>query len=964
MPTTYVALDVEATGMNPEADRIIEIAAIKFTVDGVVDRWETLVRPGMAVPFAVTSLTGITQRQVDAAPPFAVVAPTLRAFLRDHPIVGQSVEMDVAMLQAAGLKLTNPVVDTFELAALLLPQLPAYGLTAVASALAIADAHADRHRASIDADLARRVFLGLWERLLEFEADTLGEVTQLTAGTGWPLHRLFVDAQRVKTRESFGASLGGIMRSAMGAGDATSTELPYLFPRRRVEPLEPTGDTAPLEVDALAGLLAPDGAFAAHFPNYQYRVEQEEMLRAVATAFRDGGQLLVEAGTGTGKSLAYLIPAVATAVKRGEAVVVSTKTIQLQDQLYHKDIPTVRLALAALAAAEGAGRGVPGDFRAALLKGRANYICLQRWLALRRGPALPKGEVRTLVKILLWLQTTETGDRAELRLLPGEEVTWARVMATPETCAPMTCQYHRRGLCFLARARREAEAAHVIVVNHALLLSDMATNSQVLPPYKHLIVDEAHRLEDEATAQLGYVVTRQAVSDALDLLSRGGPSRPEGLLPNCVTRLRVSKAPVTTQQAAERIASELQTTITAARSAGLVVFQRALAFVESQENQRGQHDARLRLTASLRRLAAWEEVEAAWERLGQELARIALGLQEVTALVERLPAGSLVEHDELLADLMTAQRQNNDLRLRLNAVIANPDPETVYWCEVQRVNQEASLHAAPLHVGATLEAGLYQDRQTLVFTSATLTTSGGFGYVKERLNLQAARETRLGSPFDYQRAALLYLADDIPEPGQPGHQRQLDRALATLFLATEGRALALFTSYSALRATYHAIKGPLEAKGLLVLGQRIDGSPRQLLERLRGSGQAVVLGTASFWEGVDVVGDALSVLVITKLPFQVPNDPVFAARSEQFTQPFNEFAVPQTILTFKQGFGRLIRSQTDRGVVAVLDRRLVTKSYGRSFLESLPPCTRRQGRAADLPRLAQAWLNGDDRQPG
>jgi DNA polymerase-3 subunit epsilon/ATP-dependent DNA helicase DinG len=230
--------------------------------------------------------------------------------------------------------------------------------------------------------------------------------------------------------------------------------------------------------------------------------------------------------------------------------------------------------------------------------------------------------------------------------------------------------------------------------------------------------------------------------------------------------------------------------------------------------------------------------------------------------------------------------------------------------------------------------------------------------VRERLGLTDAKELRLDSPFEYRRAALLYLSTDLPEPGQPRYQRLLDQALIALCQATEGRALVLFTSHSALRATYGGIKGPLEAKGILVLGQRIDGSPRQLLERLKQHGRAVVLGTATFWEGVDVVGDALSVLVITKLPFKVPTDPIFAARSELFDNPFQEYAVPQTILTFKQGFGRLIRSRVDRGVVAVLDRRLLTKSYGSSFLHSLPDCTQRQGEIEDLPRLARLWLAG------
>jgi DNA polymerase-3 subunit epsilon/ATP-dependent DNA helicase DinG len=961
--TVYVAFDLEATGMNPATDRIIEVAAVKFTLDRVLDRWQTLVRPGAPVPFAITTLTGLTQPQVNAAPPFAAVMPALRAFVRDHPIVGQSVELDLAMLRAAGLPLTNPPIDTFELAALLLPQLPTYSLGAVAAALGLPLPDGNAHRAIYDAELTRRVFGALWEKLLEFEADTLGEVVQLSAGAGWPLHRLFVEAQRQKTRDGFGASLGTVLRAAMRTRAGQPGELAYLIPRNRPEPLAPTGDATPLPVEAVAAALAPGAPFARRFPGFEHRPPQVEMLRAVARTFNDGGQLLVEAGTGTGKSMAYLLPAVALAVRRGETVVVSTKTIQLQDQLFHKDIPAVRSVLAALAGAgeAPAAAALPATFKAALVKGRANYLCLRRWFALRRAGALPKEEIRTLVKIILWLQGTDTGDRAELRLLPGEEITWARVMATPDACDAATCPFNRRGQCYLFRARREAEAAHIVVVNHALLLSDMVTSSQVLPPYKHLIIDEAHRLEDEATAQLGYSVDRRVVLEALDALARGASGRHEGLATDFVTQLRVSKAPVAVQQAADRAAAALIDAVAPARRAAGDLFAQLEAFAGEAAEQGDQYDPRLRLTKAVRQRPAWAAVERAWEDLSQHLAGIARHLSELAALLERLSARSVVAYESLAADLATAQRLNAELRLHLHSVIVNPDDHMVYWCEAVRAARTVTLHAAPLQVADTLAAGLYGDKQTVILTSATLATDQGFAYVRERLGLPEAAELQLPSPFDFPRAALLFLADDLPEPGRPGYQRRLETALVALCRATEGRALVLFTSHNALRTTYQAIKAPLEAQGILVLGQRIDGSPRQLLDRLRATGKAVVLGTASFWEGVDVVGDALSVLVITKLPFKVPTDPVFAARCELFDNPFTEYAVPQTILTFKQGFGRLIRSHTDRGVVAVLDRRLLSKSYGRAFLNSLPPCTVRQGGVDALPALAQAWLSR--RQP-
>ncbi|MGI8643800.1 MAG: ATP-dependent DNA helicase, partial [Thermomicrobiales bacterium] len=277
----------------------------------------------------------------------------------------------------------------------------------------------------------------------------------------------------------------------------------------------------------------------------------------------------------------------------------------------------------------------------------------------------------------------------------------------------------------------------------------------------------------------------------------------------------------------------------------------------------------------------------------------------------------------------------------------------------------ASLHAAPLHVGDVLQEQPFAPLQSAVLTSATITTDGTFDYVAERLGLEDADELLVPSPFDYERSTLLYLADDVPEPGQPGYQRQLQDTLVTLCEATRGRALVLFTSHAALQATAKAIKRPLEEAGIIVLAQRLDGSPRQLVERLRHTPNVVVLGTATFWEGVDIIGPALSLLVITKLPFAVPSDPVFAARGELFDNPFLEYAVPQAVLRFKQGFGRLIRSSRDRGVCAVLDRRVLTKRYGASFVQSLPDCSVTVGSAIDRPMAAMDWLDVDpDTEPG
>jgi DNA polymerase-3 subunit epsilon/ATP-dependent DNA helicase DinG len=294
--------------------------------------------------------------------------------------------------------------------------------------------------------------------------------------------------------------------------------------------------------------------------------------------------------------------------------------------------------------------------------------------------------------------------------------------------------------------------------------------------------------------------------------------------------------------------------------------------------------------------------------------------------------------------------------MRFQAIVVDPEPDVVCWVERSPTGDRASLHAAPLDVGAVLRDDLFAPLRSVVLTSATITTDGTFDFVNERLGLERPVELIVPSPFDYEQSTLLYLADDIPEPGAQGYAARLHATLVETCAATGGRALVLFTSHAALQQAAKAMKGPLEERGIIVLAQRIDGSPRQLIERLRHTDNVVVLGAATFWEGVDIVGPALSLLAITRLPFSVPSDPVFAARSELFDDPFGQYAVPQAILRFKQGFGRLIRSSHDRGVCAVLDRRVVSKRYGASFVHSLPDCSVTVGSAYDLPEAAAEWL--------
>ncbi|HNP70299.1 MAG TPA: helicase C-terminal domain-containing protein [Kouleothrix sp.] len=962
MDRTFIAIDVETTGLEAGTDEIIEIAAVKFNGSQVLETFQRLVKPRHSLPLKITRLTGISDAMLADAPRFPEVAPDLVRFVKTYPLIGHSVGFDLKMLQAQGMRFPQTAYDTFDMATLLMPHAPAYRLGALAAALGIA--HDEAHRALSDADVTRQVFLHLLARIEALDLASLAEISRLTAKLEWPLRDLFGEIERTKAKNVF-LDEG---RRPKDEGDAIAQGSSSALRPSSGEPtpLKPTGNTHPLDVGAVRRFFAPDGALGQAFDGYEQRGQQVTMAEAVAQAFNQGEALMVEAGTGTGKGMAYLVPAAMFAARRGERVVISTNTINLQDQLFFKDIPALQRIMT-----KDEGRKTNGasannsssvldpssnnlPFTAALLKGRGNYLCLRRYKDLRRDGRLVAEEIKTLLKVQLWLPTTTSGDKAELLLMDKESAAWGRINATPETCTGARCPDFRE--CFFFKARRQAEAAHLVVVNHALMLADLATEAQVLPAYDHIIIDEAHNLEEVATDQFGFSVDQARLLEFLDnLFETGGASTSAGLFAELPRYFQNSAAGQADMDKASAIAQAAGPAVTRARQSVYDCFNLLTAFM-AEAAEASAYDARLRVTDGVRKGGQWEAVERAWENLALQLNAIGDALGKLDALLGELENAEMLEYDLLLLRVQSQRRYASDVRVNIGSIINGGDEQKITWITYDRTRDTLALHAAPLSVAELLEANLFSQKATVALASATMAVNGDFGYVKERIGLTAPEELQLDSPFDYQKQALVYIPNDIPEPNQRGYQQALEQALIDLCTATGGRALVLFTANSALRQTYKAIQEPLEEQGIAVLGQGIDGSRRNLLERFKEFPRTVLLGTTSFWEGVDVVGDALSVLVIAKLPFSVPNDPIYTARSEGFADAFNEYAVPQAILRFKQGFGRLIRSREDRGIVAVLDKRLLTKKYGQVFLDSLPHTTVRSGPAKHLALLASRFL--------
>ncbi|MCY3883257.1 MAG: exonuclease domain-containing protein [Chloroflexi bacterium] len=902
---TYVALDLETTGLDPSDDRITEIGAVRFDEEGrELGVFDQLIDPGRPIPAFTEKLTGITNEDVRGAPAFGDVASDLAAFVGESAVVGQNVRFDLAFLAEAGVEFEGPALDTLRFARILFPEGPG-ALSDLAAELGVEMPVA--HRALADAKATASVFLQLRRRAAALAPEERSSLVRVVALDEPALAR----------------ELGS---EELGADDAF--EAPAL--PERWEPPEPLKRAETPERVAGEEVREALAGAARVVERFEERPQQEEMAEAVAGAFSDGGHWLVEAGTGVGKSLAYLIPAALYALRNGTRVVISTNTIALQEQLLGKDVPALREILR-----EAGAIASPDELRVALLKGRANYLCVQRWMG--HPASLSDPDVARLAGSLArWLPKTHTGDRSELRLDGGARSAWTRFSSADADCLSRQHTFVREGRCFLQRARKTAEGAHLVIVNHALLLADLASGGSAIPAYDHLIIDEAHNLEGQATQQFGLHIGARQVTDALEAIHRPRTSeRREG---GIVATAGLPEA------LGAGAAGALKAAIAGAAKGVAGPFEAVGALTEESR------DDRVSITPGVRSGTRWGEVEEGWGRLDEVLVHAVESSRAAASMLGGEDGGTAGE------ELEAAAGRLESVRLGLADLVAGDDPNAIVWASTTR-DGTGALNSAPLEVGPLLEADLFAGRATVVATSATLAAGGSMAFTADQMGLGDAATLALGSPFDYERSTLLATPTGFPDPSGQGYDEAAAEAITELALASEGRALALFTSHASLRRVAELSREALEGEGISVLVQDRDGAPRQLMRNLIDDPRSVIFGTASFWEGIDIRGEALSLLVIARLPFGVPTDPIHKARSELYDDPFGGYSLPGAILRFRQGFGRLIRDREDRGVVAVLDSRIRTRRYGSEFVGALPECTRLSGSVEEIAAQTREWLS-------
>ncbi len=929
--TIIVSLDIETTGLDENREAIIEIAAVKFNGRRIEDEFSTLINPGKNIPDFITGLTGIDNAMVRQAPRLRDIAHELTAFVGDAPILGHNVKFDIGFLRRAGLFEFQQTLDTYELASVLMPTASRYNLGSLGQQLNIP--LPATHRALDDARVTQAAYVRLFDMACELPVETLTEIVQLGDFVDWDAGWVFQQALQKKAKQGTQAKR---VKSASFSGP--------IFDSAKKEsstPIQKNEEPTPIDPEETASVLEYGGPFSQYFESYEHRPEQVEMLKAVANALSTGNHLMVEAGTGVGKSFAYLVPAAYFALQNNTRIVVSTNTINLQDQLIKKDLPSLKSALNL-------------DVRTAVMKGRSNYLCPRRLDFMRSHGPKDSTEMRVLAKIIVWMLDNTSGDRNEINLTgPTERDAWMRLSAEDDNCTTETCMGRMGGSCPFQRAKQAAQNSHILVVNHALLLSDVASGSKVLPEYDYVIVDEAHHMESAITGALSFRLTQNDIERMMKEL--GGSSA--GLLGRILTDLHQSLRPSDFGLLQQRIkhATDQAFRVEQLAKQFFNVLSDFIA-IQREGQPQSNYSWQMRIQPATRTLPGWDDVETMWGQTGETLALLVKSLEELYKALGELAAEGHDSVEDIMGNMSSVIRRMTEAEAAASGLMHKPSNELIYWVEVNPRGERLSLNAAPLRVGPLVQKHLWYEKASVIMASATMTTHGEFQYIRNTLSAEDVNTVALGSPFDYESSTLLYVANDIPEPNVHGYQQVLDKTLIATAKATGGRMLVLFTSYAALKKTAQAITGPLAREDIFVYEQGEGASPNALLESFKSTERAVLLGTRSFWEGVDVPGDSLSVVVITKLPFDVPSDPIIAARSELYEDSFHEYYLPESILKFRQGFGRLIRTASDRGIVAILDRRVLTKQYGRLFLESLPPCTARQGAATGLAKMAGQWL--------
>ncbi|WP_026581092.1 ATP-dependent DNA helicase DinG [Bacillus sp. J33] len=934
MGNKYVVVDLETTGNAPKkGDKIIQFAAVVIENGKITEEYSSFVNPEQAIPPFIEELTGLSDDMVEDAPLFAEIAPKVLTLLEGAFFVAHNVLFDLSFLQEELVEsgyngFYGPVLDTVEMSRILFPTADSFKL----SDLAIREGlkHERPHQADSDAYVTAELLLILLKKIESLPLKTLEQLHKLSGGLKSDLDILFDEFILIK--ESRIEYLPDFLEIHRGIA------------LKKVE--MPKEHSGPDSIGFPFTAEEKQEMFIKAFPSYEVRQGQFKMMDSIYEAFKGSKHALIEAGTGVGKSLAYLVPSAIYGNESGKTVIISTYTTQLQEQLLTKDVPLLQ-------------RMLPFPVKAVVLKGRSHYISLAKFVqTLKDDEEDNYDTILSKMQILVWLLETDTGDIDELNLSSGGMFYWSKIK-NDETAFLQDRSWIPRD--FYLRARKEAQTADIIITNHSLLLTDLVAPSAILPEFSHVVIDEGHHFVKASGKHFGQKLDYLTVRL---LLGQIGLFEQKQLFYK-LEKLVEEKAgspdhSIHSFEINQLIADLLHEMDELFKIIGIYAKKYSKA-------KKGIN----RLTVRFLNGADDKEskaVIASAERFGFLLKDLMAAIDGRIRIAALIKEALTLEEKALMEDVASVFDDLNDLNESLKSIFKTPAPHSVVWIEMdtRSAQNSTTVYAQPVTVSEYLKELFFSKKDSAVITSATLSVKDSFQFILNELGLEEQQciLEQIPSPFNYEEQVKLLIPSDLPEVNAvplEEYVASISEHIISVAEATKGRMLILFTSYEMLRKTYELIKESGFLEDYAVIAQGVtSGSRSRLTRNFQRFDKAILLGTSSFWEGVDIPGEDLSCLVIVRLPFTPPDEPLAQAKNEQIKNegknPFSANSLPEAVIRFKQGVGRLIRTSSDRGIILVFDRRIVTTKYGKAFLDSIPPVPVQKSNIDEIVELIYTWL--------
>ncbi len=930
----FIALDIETTGFDTKSDEIIEIGAVKYIDGKLTNEFSIFIKPEKDVPLFIKQLTNITDEQLESGLKITEALKKLIDFVQNFPIVCHNAKFDIEFIlqkfkQHNITPFENDIYDTLILSRIYFPFSTDHKLLTVSEYLDINLTNA--HRAIFDAKATGEIFIKTVEFIqnnISLQINRIIYQLLLTAN-------LYSDTL-ILIKNIYSEQQKNILKKPA----------PIQIKNRRHNFIENKNKIPVLP--SIEEIFGEDSFFEKNFPDYEIRVGQIDMANAVLNNLTEKKILLSEAGTGVGKSLAYLIPSMLYTQKNESKVIISTNTKNLQEQLFYKDIPLI-------------AKAVPLDFSAVLLKGRANYICEKRWREIVSNveELTSEYEAEALLYLIVWKEITKTGDITENSSFNMNRFAgfWKKIVADRHFCRGRKCSFFSQ--CYLMSVRLKAEKSNLIIINHHLLISDLNSENSVLGKYEHLIVDEAHNLPVIAPEEFGASLNYYEINNFLSSLFNTQKNMATGQLMRLQSDAVKSAIAESKKKLFKDKIENLSNFITKQKGKFKRLFEKISKFV----NDSGSF-GKLRI----KKIEDFPKIFSKIKKINKDWENFLLDMQDLENLLSSINSNVFANYEENLDNLNAAIKKISEFVETFYSLVEPDFINTAFWLSAsdttnQKSNISGAINLAPLKIGDYFSDFLYQKDISILFTSATLSIRGSFKYFKTKMGLDKVEnkltELIVDSPFDYQKQSAALVPTMLPSPKESRFIIDSLKFVKKVILQSKKGIMILFTSYKDLNYYYENLKDDLYAENILLLAQGKGISRSMMLYEFKKNKKSVLLGTNSFWEGVDIPGEALSILILTKLPFLVPSDPIVEAFIEllefEGKNSFMHYMLPNALLKYRQGFGRLIRNKTDKGLVIVLDKRVIKTFYGKYFREILPTKTKIILSESQMSKFLQNW---------